>query len=200
MTTALEGVRSQRHAPALFTPRKDLVPIVQEAGWVPGPVWTGGENLASTGIRSPDRSARSQSLYRLSYPANIDSLRLGTILNMQSKLSVRRTRTNCCSKASGSFLCCYGVQYDVARLTSGEQIRKSEPTIVIFETTPGNDGLPSLILFSASVPCPSSLHSAPPLLFTAARRCTGVDWWWRRNACANSPWWRRYNPSHCWDY
>jgi hypothetical protein len=36
----------------LFTPRKDLVPIVQEAGWVPGPVWTGAENLSPTGIRS----------------------------------------------------------------------------------------------------------------------------------------------------
>ena len=30
----------------LFTPRKDPVHIVQEAGWHPGPVWTGVENLA----------------------------------------------------------------------------------------------------------------------------------------------------------
>jgi hypothetical protein len=42
--------------------------IVQEAGWAPGPVWTGDENLAATGIRSPDRPARSESLYRVSYP------------------------------------------------------------------------------------------------------------------------------------
>jgi len=54
----------------LFTPGKDPVPIVQEAGWAPGPVWTGTENIASTGIRSPDRPARSQSLYWLSYPAH----------------------------------------------------------------------------------------------------------------------------------
>jgi hypothetical protein len=54
----------------LFTPGKDPVPIVQEAGWAPGPVWTGAENLAPTGIRSPDRSTRSQSLYRLRYPAH----------------------------------------------------------------------------------------------------------------------------------
>ena len=27
-------------------PGKDPVPIVQEAGWAPGPVWTGAENLA----------------------------------------------------------------------------------------------------------------------------------------------------------
>jgi hypothetical protein len=33
-----------------FTPRKDSVPIVQEAGWAPGPVWTDTENLAPTGI------------------------------------------------------------------------------------------------------------------------------------------------------
>jgi hypothetical protein len=36
-------------------------------------VWTGAENLAPTGIRSPDRQARRQSLYRLSYPAHIIS-------------------------------------------------------------------------------------------------------------------------------
>jgi hypothetical protein len=53
----------------LFTPGKDPVPIVQEAGWAPGPVWTDAENLAPNGIRSPVRPARSQSLYRLSYPA-----------------------------------------------------------------------------------------------------------------------------------
>ena len=32
----------------LFTPGKDPVPIVQEAGWAPGLVWTGAENLAPT--------------------------------------------------------------------------------------------------------------------------------------------------------
>jgi hypothetical protein len=40
------------------------------AGWAPGSVWIGAENFAATGIRSPDRPARSQSLYRLSYPAH----------------------------------------------------------------------------------------------------------------------------------
>ena len=43
----------------LLTPGKDPVPIVQEAGWAPGPVWTGGKPLP-TGIRFPDRPARSQ--------------------------------------------------------------------------------------------------------------------------------------------
>jgi len=55
-----------------FTPGKDSVPIVQEAGWAPGPVWTGAENLAPNGIRSPDRPARRQSLNRLRYPAHQD--------------------------------------------------------------------------------------------------------------------------------
>jgi hypothetical protein len=49
----------------LFTPGKEPVPIVQEAGWAPGPVWTGAENLAPTGIRSPDRPARSESIVRI---------------------------------------------------------------------------------------------------------------------------------------
>jgi hypothetical protein len=54
----------------LSSPGKDLVPIVQEAGWTLGPVWTGAENLASTRIRSLDLPVRSQSLYRLSYLAH----------------------------------------------------------------------------------------------------------------------------------
>jgi hypothetical protein len=54
--------------PGRFTPGKDPVPIVQESGWASGQVWTCAKNLAPTGIRSPDRPARRQSLYRLSYP------------------------------------------------------------------------------------------------------------------------------------
>ena len=40
------GMGVQRHAPAAFTPWKDAVPRVQEAGWAPGAVWIGAENLA----------------------------------------------------------------------------------------------------------------------------------------------------------
>jgi hypothetical protein len=32
--------------PDRFTPGKDPAPIIQEAGWVPGSVWKGAENLA----------------------------------------------------------------------------------------------------------------------------------------------------------
>jgi hypothetical protein len=61
-------VRGQGHVLAALYPGEEPVPIVQEAGWAPGPVWTGAENLAPSGIRSPDRPARIQSLYQLSYP------------------------------------------------------------------------------------------------------------------------------------
>jgi hypothetical protein len=54
--------------PRPIYPRERQVPIVQEVGWTPGPDWTGVENLAITGIRSPDRPALSESLYRLRYP------------------------------------------------------------------------------------------------------------------------------------
>ena len=57
------GFGGKRHAPAPLPP----VPIVKEAGWPSEPVWTGTEDLASTGIRSQDRPSRSKSLYRLSY-------------------------------------------------------------------------------------------------------------------------------------
>jgi len=57
-------VRGQLTPRQHLTPGNDPVPIVQEAGWDSGPVWTGAENLAPTGIRSPDRPARRQSLYR----------------------------------------------------------------------------------------------------------------------------------------
>ena len=63
-----------------FTPGKDSVPIVYEAGWASGPVWTGGKSRP-TEIRSPDRPARSQSLYRLSYPAH-------TCLYMITKITI----------------------------------------------------------------------------------------------------------------
>ena len=33
--------------PDRFTAEKDPVPIVQEAGWAPEPVWTGAEKLTA---------------------------------------------------------------------------------------------------------------------------------------------------------
>jgi len=47
----------------LYPRERDPAPIVQEAGWDPGPARTGAEYLDPTRIRSPDRPARSESLY-----------------------------------------------------------------------------------------------------------------------------------------
>ena len=63
-------MEGQRHVPARF-PLERPVPTLQVAGWAPGPVWTGVKNFALTGIRSSDRSAHSEPLYRLSCPAHL---------------------------------------------------------------------------------------------------------------------------------
>ena len=55
----------------LYPRERDSVPIVYEGGWDPGPVWTSLESFAFTGFRSSDLPARSESLYRLSYPGPI---------------------------------------------------------------------------------------------------------------------------------
>jgi len=52
-----------------FTLGKDPVPILQDAGWAPSRVWTGGKSRPHRDS-IPDRPARNQSLYRLSYPAH----------------------------------------------------------------------------------------------------------------------------------
>ena len=41
-----------------FTPGRDPVPVLQEAGWAPGPVWTGGKSCSHRDS-IPDRPARS---------------------------------------------------------------------------------------------------------------------------------------------
>ena len=48
----------QPHASATSTPGKDPVPIVQEAGWAPEPVWTGGKSRPHRDT-IPCRPARS---------------------------------------------------------------------------------------------------------------------------------------------
>jgi hypothetical protein len=67
------GVSGQRHAPATLLPpgKGPPVPIVQEAGWAPEPVWTQRleeKSFAPAGNRTP--IARSQTLYCLSYPSS----------------------------------------------------------------------------------------------------------------------------------
>jgi len=54
---------------SLYPRGKIPVPIVQEAGWTPGPVWTVAENIAPLGFKNPNLQAHSKSLYRLRYLA-----------------------------------------------------------------------------------------------------------------------------------
>jgi hypothetical protein len=46
LTSALDGGGWSAPHPGLFTPGKDTVPIVQEAGRAPEPAWTVSEYLA----------------------------------------------------------------------------------------------------------------------------------------------------------
>jgi hypothetical protein len=75
-------VGCQRHAPAALPQGKSRYPFVSKSGWASEPVWTGEENLAPTGIRSPDRPARSESLYRLTYPGSSEEKQGGLKLNV----------------------------------------------------------------------------------------------------------------------
>ena len=70
-----------------FTPRKDPVPILQEAWWAPGPVWTGRKSRPHRDSIQ-DRPARSQSLYRLSYRAHTSEL--VHAVNIQVKVSEKK--------------------------------------------------------------------------------------------------------------
>ena len=67
----------QQHAPAALYPGKDPVPILHEAGWAPRPVWTGGKSRPNRDS-IPDRPARSQSLYQLSYRAHKKTINFST--------------------------------------------------------------------------------------------------------------------------
>ena len=59
MTAELEGGEWSAARPGrTLPPGKDQVPNVHEAGWVPGPVWTGGKSRPYRDS-IPDRPARS---------------------------------------------------------------------------------------------------------------------------------------------
>jgi hypothetical protein len=66
-----------------LTPGEDPLPIVQEAGWAPGPVWKGGKSHPHRDS-IPDRPARSQSLYRLSYRAHSWEVTVSVIVRKKS--------------------------------------------------------------------------------------------------------------------
>ena len=67
LSSALDGGRwLGRCCGSLTSGRDNRYPFISVWGWAQGAGWTGAENLAPTGIRSPDRPALNESLYRLS--------------------------------------------------------------------------------------------------------------------------------------
>ena len=67
-TWTIVGGGCSKPRPARFSPGKDPVPILQEAGWAPGPFWTGTENLphrdSISGPSSPKLVATPTALSR----------------------------------------------------------------------------------------------------------------------------------------
>ena len=79
------GVGGQRHASAALLPGKTRYPFYRRLG---GPQCrSGGVQKISppTGIQSPDRPARSESLYRLSYSGSELRLKLRLIKILKKK-------------------------------------------------------------------------------------------------------------------
>jgi hypothetical protein len=74
LTSALDGSQWSASRPGRALPpgKEPPVPIVQEAGWAPEPVWTQRLEEKSCLCRRSNqgRPVRSQSLYSLSYPGS----------------------------------------------------------------------------------------------------------------------------------
>lgn len=71
LTADLMWVGGKHHVHAASPLAKSVFTNCKEATWGPGPISTGMENrkvLYPTGTQTPDRSAPSDSLYRLGYP------------------------------------------------------------------------------------------------------------------------------------
>jgi hypothetical protein len=64
-TSALDEVGSQHHVPTALPPGKTQYPLYRRLGGPQGRLRRVQKILAPTGIRSPDRPAHSQSLYRV---------------------------------------------------------------------------------------------------------------------------------------
>ena len=68
----------QQHAPAAL-PGEDPVPILQEAGWAPGPVWTGGKSC-------PHRDFVLSSLFIYDYGAVAHNCSLHNVSESMTKV------------------------------------------------------------------------------------------------------------------
>jgi hypothetical protein len=171
LISALDGGKWSTKRPGRFTPdTESRYPLY---GWDPGPVWTGAENLASTGIRSPDRPARSESLYRLRYPGPSGGIApLILIINPRwRRLSVflpGRMISRCClnRRLTGphSHLGCLGDARDLILLPG------IEPR---FLGSPLRSPVTIRLRYRGSVVTRSSTHFQ---VFSPSPHCTIVNW------------------------
>jgi len=83
-----------------FTPRKEPVPILQEAGCAPGPVWMGRKSHTHRDL-IPDCPACSQSLYRLNYLTHPVTMILELIW---SQLNLSKSTTQQIANKSSSYM------------------------------------------------------------------------------------------------
>ena len=67
LTSALDGVGGQHHAPAALPPGKTRYPLYRRLGGSQGTYGRVWKISPTTGIRSPDRPSRGELIYRLSY-------------------------------------------------------------------------------------------------------------------------------------
>ena len=76
--------------PRLLYPReRKSVAIVEETEWASGPGLEVGRKSHPAGIRSPDFPARSESLYRLSYPGPCTNcIQQETIISKKYKITI----------------------------------------------------------------------------------------------------------------
>jgi hypothetical protein len=86
LTSALDGVGGQRHAPAALTPGKTQFPLYRRSCWPHDRSGLVRKISPPIGIRSTDRQARNESLCQLSYPGPQNVLRI--VVNKPPQLYV----------------------------------------------------------------------------------------------------------------
>jgi hypothetical protein len=98
MTTALEGGEGSASRPIRsLPPGKTRYPLYRRLGWPQGRSGQVRNVSPPTEIRSPDRPARSQSLYRPRYTAHINQFRVPG-----KWLAPDLPESNCCFSRGGS--------------------------------------------------------------------------------------------------
>ena len=119
LTSARDGSGWSTPRSGCFTPGKETQYLLYRGWVVPGPTQMSAENCSPTEIRSPDRPARSESLYRLSYlgPQNKRQIKCVHVrhicmslaqssLEFQGELLKTSCQDNLCSHQQQRYICC----------------------------------------------------------------------------------------------